>query len=310
MLRGALFRALRRAEPDGLGPEEIAAAVTAAMHLELAEFAANPEAVCRLPNLKYMRAFALAWPEPIGQQAVGQLPWGHVTVLLDKLDTRQIREWYADRAVTEGWSRNIMANHIMARAHARAGSSPSNFASALEPGDSELAQQIAKDPYIFDFLRLTSTAAERQLEQGLMDQMVRTLQELGTGFAFVGRQIHFDVGGDDFYVDLLFFHVGQLRYVVIELKAGKFLPEHAGKLQFYVALVDDRFRRPAHAPTVGILICASRNDQTVRYALRRAGSPMAVSTYTYDALPPEEQVALPGPADLTVHTPPTDGFLP
>ena len=140
--------------------------------------------------------------------------------------------------------------------------------------------------------------------------MVRTLQELGTGFAFVGRQIHFDVGGDDFYVDLLFFHVEQLRYMVVELKAGRFLPEHAGKLQFYVALVDDRLRRPAHAPTVGILICASRNDHTVRYALSRAGSPMAVSTYTYDALPPEEQVALPGPADLTVHAPPTDGFTP
>ena len=120
-------------------------------------------------NLKYMRAFALAWPEPICQQAVGQLPWGHVTVLLDKLHTRQTRDWYADRAVTEGWSRNILTNQIMARAHARAGSSPSNFASALEPGDSELAQQIAKDPYVFDFLRLTSTAAERQLEQGLMD---------------------------------------------------------------------------------------------------------------------------------------------
>ena len=117
-------------------------------------------------------------------------------------------------------------------------------------------------------------------------------------------------GGDDFYLDLLFFHVEQLRYIVVELKAGKFLPEHAGKLQFYVALVDDRLRRPAHAPTVGILICASRNDQTVRYALSRAGWPMAVSTCTYDALPPEEQVALPGPADLTVQAPPTDGSTP
>jgi predicted nuclease of restriction endonuclease-like (RecB) superfamily len=261
-------------------------------------------------NLKYMRTFAASWPDPIGQQAVGQLPWGHVTVLLDKLHDRSTRDWYAERAVAEGWSRNVLVNQIMGRAHARAGSAPSNFAAALEPGESELAQQIAKDPYVFDFLRLTSTAAERQLEQGLMDQMVRTLQELGTGFAFVGRQIHFDVGGEDFYLDLLFFHVEQLRYVVVELKAGKFIPEHAGKLQFYVALVDDRLRRQTHAPTVGILICASRNDQTVRYALSRAGSPMAVSTYTYDALPPEEKVALPGPEDLTVQAPPTDGSTP
>jgi predicted nuclease of restriction endonuclease-like (RecB) superfamily len=240
-------------------------------------------------NLNYMRTFALAWPAAVGQQAVGQLPWGHVTVLLDKLHTRQTRNWYAERAVTEGWSRNIMTNQIMARAHARAGSSPSNFTSTLAPGDSELAQQIAKDPYVFDVLRLTSMAAERQLEQGLMDQLVRTLQELGTGFAFVGRQIHFDVGGDDFYVDLLFFHVEQLRYIVVELKAGKFLPEHAGKLQFYVALVDDRLRRAAHAPTGGILICASRSDQIVRYALSRAGSPIAVSTYTYDGCLPRSR---------------------
>jgi hypothetical protein len=136
--------------------------------------------------------------------------------------------------------------------------------------------------------------------------MVQTLQELGTGFAFVGRQVHFDVNGDDFYLDLLFFHVEQLRYVVVELKAGKFMPEHAGKLQFYVALVDDRLRRPAHTLTVGILICVSRNEQTVRYALSRAGSPMAVSTYTYESLPPDEQLVLPRPADLAVE-PSTEG---
>jgi predicted nuclease of restriction endonuclease-like (RecB) superfamily len=257
-------------------------------------------------NLNYMRSFARAWPEPIFQQAVGRLPWGHITVLLGKLDDRDTRDWYAERAVVEGWSRNVLTHQIMSRAHLRAGAAPSNFATELEPADSELAQQMAKDPYVFDFLQLASPIAERQLEEGLMDQMVQTLQELGTGFAFVGRQVHFDVNGDDFYLDLLFFHVEQLRYVVVELKAGKFMPEHAGKLQFYVALVDDRLRRPAHTPTVGILICASRNEQTVRYALSRAGSPMAVSTYTYESLPPDEQLVLPRPADLAVE-PPAEG---
>lgn len=252
-------------------------------------------------NLQYMRAFAVAWPgaEPIVQQAVAGLPWGHITVLLDKLDSAESREWYASAAAKNGWSRNVLLNQIMNRTLERTGSAPSNFTAELAPADSDLARQIAKDPYVFDFLELTEDAAERDLEQALMDRIVDTLRELGTGFAFVGRQVHFDVGGDDFYLDLLFFHVEQLRYVVIELKTGKFQPEHAGQLGFYISLVDDKLRRAAHAPTVGILICGDRNDHTVRYALSRSGSPMAVSTYTYDALPLTEKDALPDADELT-----------
>ena len=252
-------------------------------------------------NLQYMRAFAVAWAgtEPIVQQAVAGLPWGHITVLLDKLDSAEGREWYAVSAVKNGWSRNLLLNQIKNRTLERTGSAPSNFIAELAPEDSDLAHQIAKDPYVFDFLELTEDAAERDLEQALMDRIVDTLRELGTGFAFVGRQVHFDVAGDDFYLDLLFFHIEQLRYVVIELKTGKFQPEHAGKLSFYVSLVDDRLRRDAHAPTVGILICGDRNDHTVRYALSRSGSPMAVSTYTYDSLPPSEKRALPDADELT-----------
>ena len=132
-----------------------------------------------------------------------------------------------------------------------------------------------------------------------MDRIVETLRELGAGFAFVGRQVHFDVGGDDFYLDLLFFHVVQLRYVVVELKTGKFQPEYAGKLGFYIAVVDDKLRLPAHNPTVGILICGSRNDHTVRYSLGQTDAPMAVSTYTYDTLPAAERNALPDEEKLT-----------
>lgn len=249
-------------------------------------------------NLQYMRGFAAAWntPDSISPQPVGKLPWGHVRVILDKLGDQETRTWYAAAAVQYGWSRNMLLNQIKNRTHERVGAAHSNFGQELTPADSDLAQQIAKDPYVFDFLNLTDDAAERDLEQALMDRIVDTLRELGSGFAFVGRQVHFDVGGDDFYLDLLFFHVEQLRYVVVELKTGKFQPEYAGKLGFYVALVDDKLKRDVHAPTVGILICGDRNHQTVRYALSRAGSPMAVATYTYDTLPDTEKKALP-PAD-------------
>lgn len=152
---------------------------------------------------------------------------------------------------------------------------------------------------MFDFLDLAGEVAERDLENALMDRLADTLRELGTGFAFVGRQVRFDVDGDEFSLDLLFFHVEQLRYVVVELKSGKFRPDYAGQLGFYVALVDDRLRRAVHAPTVGILVCSDRNEKTVRYALGGAASPMGVSTYTYDTLPPEEQRALPAAEDIT-----------
>jgi len=251
-------------------------------------------------NLQYMRAFAIAWPsEPIVQQPVAQLPWGHILVLLDKLDDPATRDWYAQAAVQHGWSRNVLMNQIMNRTQERIGSGPTNFTRQLPAAESELAQQIAKDPYVFDFLELTDEAAERDLEQSLMDRIVETLRELGAGFAFVGRQVHFDVGGDDFYLDLLFFHVVQLRYVVVELKTGKFQPEYAGKLGFYVAVVDDKLRLGTHNPTVGILLCGSRNDHTVRYALGQTGAPMAVSTYTYDTLPADERNALPDEEKLT-----------
>jgi nuclease YhcG-like protein len=170
---------------------------------------------------------------------------------------------------------------------------PSNFADRLPAADSDLARALAKDPYVFDFFGLTGQVAERELEQALMDRLQDTLMELGRGFAFVGRQVPLDVDGDEFFVDLLFFHVEQLRYVVVELKVGKFAPEYAGKLGFYVSVVDDLIAKPQHNPTVGLLLCADRNERVVRYSLGNTAQPMAVSTYTYDTLPPAEQRALP-----------------
>lgn len=252
-------------------------------------------------NLFYMRAFAAAFPDWDSNvpQAVGHLPWGHIRILLDKLDDGPSRHRYAAAAVQHGWSRNVLMNMIMNKTLERSGGAPSNFSTHLEPTDSELAQQVAKDPYSFEFLGLSGQVAERDLEQALTDRITETLTELGHGFAFVGRQVHLDVDGDDFYIDLLFFHVEQLRYFVIELKTGKFQPEYVGKLNFYVSLVDDRLKRDAHSPTVGILICGSKNDHTVRYALGRSTSPMAVAAYTYDELPAKDQNLVPAENQLT-----------
>lgn len=249
-------------------------------------------------NLFYMRGFAAAWPDPVVQQPVGQLPWGHITVLLDKLETRRDRDWYAGAAVEYGWSRNVLLNMIMNRTLERTGAAPSNFVQRLVGPDSELAQQVAKDPYNFEFLGLSGEVAERDLELALTSRITETLRELGPGFSFVGRQVHFDVDGDDYYVDMLFFHMDQNRYVVIELKTGKFQPEYAGKLNFYVALVDDMLRREHHNETIGILICGTKNDRSVRYSLGRSTSPMAVAAYTYDKLPAAEQQALPNEGHL------------
>jgi predicted nuclease of restriction endonuclease-like (RecB) superfamily len=216
-------------------------------------------------------------------------------VLLDKAETPEQRSAYASAAaaVEYGWSRNVLMNMMMNKTLERTGVAPSNFAQQRAAQDSELVQQVAKDPYNFEFLGLSGEVAERDLENALTSRITETLRELGPGFSFVGRQVHFDVDGDDFYVDLLFFHIEQSRYVVIELKTGKFQPEYAGKLDFYVALVDDVLRREHHNETIGILICGTKNDRSVRYSLGRSTSPMAVAAYTYDKLPPAEQQALP-----------------
>ena len=244
-------------------------------------------------NLTYMQTFARAWPDEVtfGQQAVAQLPWGHVTLLLDKLDDQELRDWYATKAAHHGWTRAVLTHQMGTRLHEREAAAPSNFTGALEQVDSELAQEITKDPYALEFLAVDGDASERELEQRMVDRILDTMRELGPGLAFVGRQVHFDVDGDDFYVDLLFFHVEQLRYVVIELKITKFTPADAGQLGFYVALVDDRLRiRHKHQPTIGILLVADKNDTVVRYALAGSAQPVAVSRYQ---LTPEAQKALP-----------------
>lgn len=250
-------------------------------------------------NLRYMAAAARAWPDPIGQQPVAQLPWGHITVLVDRLHHQAERDWYAAAAAEHGWSRNVLLNQIKSQLHQREGVAPSNFPARLPSADSDLAQQLTRDPYVFDFLGITAATNERDLEQGLIDSLQRTLSEFGRGFSFVGRQVHFDVDGQDFYIDLLFFHTDQLRYVVVELKIGPFEPKYTGQLGFYVSLVEDQLRKPdRHAPTVGILLCAERNDRVVRYALAGAAHPIAVADYTFATHPGNQPGPLPTATEL------------
>lgn len=191
----------------------------------------------------------------------------------------------------------MLAHQISTRLHEREAAAPSNFAGTLERRDSEQAQELTKDPYALQFLAVDSNISERELKQRLIDRILETMRELGPGFAFVGRQVHFDVDGNDFFVDLLFFHVEQLRYVVIELKTTTFDPRDAGQLGFYVAVVDDHLRiHDKHQPTVGILLVAGKNDTVVRYALASTTQPVAVSRYE---LTEDAQRALPDETVIT-----------
>lgn len=246
-------------------------------------------------NLMYMRAFAEAWPEAeIVQQAVGQLPWGHNLVLLTRLKDPKQRLAYAQSAIEHGWSRNVLNIHIETRLLERTGQAASNFAVSLPKPQSDLARESLKDPYRFDFLGLGREAGEREIESALVRHVTEFLLELGAGFAFVGRQVLLDVGGDEFFIDLLFYHLKLRCYVVIELKGGKFKPEHLGQLSFYLTAVDAQVKHPQDGPTIGLLLCKSKNKVVAEYALRNNVQPMGVSEYQLvESLPPELQTSLP-----------------
>lgn len=231
-------------------------------------------------NLQYMRTFAEAFDDPaITQQPVAQLPWGHVTVLLDKLDTDEDRVWYAAQAVAHGWSRAVLVEQISSGLRGRIGAAPSNFPARLPAVDSDLAQELVRDPYHLGFLGLAAEARERDLELALMEHLQKFLVELGNGFAFVGRQVRFEVAGDTFFIDLLFYNYVQHRFVVVELKVGRFDPSYLGQLNLYVQWVDQQMRSDLDGPTVGLLLCASRNDEVVQLALSGMAAPMAVADW-------------------------------
>ncbi len=210
---------------------------------------------------------------------ISELPWGHNVVLLESLDARAERLWYAHQATAHGWSRSMLEHWIDSDLYARQGKAITNFSTALPPAQSDLAQQIIKDPYNFDFLTLHADAAERDLEDGLLEHITRFLLELGAGFAFVGRQVHIEVDGRDFYLDLLFYHLHLRCFIVIDLKTREFDPEFAGKMNFYLSAVDDRFRGEHDQPSIGLILCKKRSRVIAEYALRRLDRPVGVAQY-------------------------------
>lgn len=248
-------------------------------------------------NLLSMKLFAEAFPcVSIAKQPVSQLPWGQIIRLIQMVKDPAARDFYIREAIAHGWSRNILEIQIQHQLHLRAGNAQNNFALTMPPADSDMAAQIFKDPYLFDFLGTADPRREAEVEQALVDHIQKFLLELGTGFAFVGRQVRLEVGAEDYPLDLLFYHLKLRRYVVIELKARAFTAGDVGQLNFYLSAVDDLLRHPDDQPTIGLILCRKKNRLVAEYALRGLDQSIAVAawqTQLTDALPAEFKSSLP-----------------
>ncbi len=253
-----------------------------------------PQAAAQLPISAQEQIMAL----PL-EELLWHIPWGHHALLLEKVKDLPTRQWYMQQILTQGWSRNILTLMIDSRLHERQGQSTNNFVTHLPAPQSDLVQQTLKDPYLFDFLTLEEPFHERELETGLIRHLEKFLLELGQGFAFVGRQYLVQVGEDDFYIDLLFYHLRLRCYIVIDLKRGKFKPEYAGKINFYCNVVDDHLRHVNDETTIGLILCQEKNAVVAEYALRGMNKPIGVSEYELTrALPDELKSSLPTIAEL------------
>jgi len=250
-----------------------------------------------LRNLKYIRQWFLFWQDEKGKQVVAQLvqiPWGHNIAIIQKCKTNDEALYYVDNILKNGISRSVLIHQIETNLYARDGKAITNFENTLPPIQSDLAKEIIKDPYNFDFLTLTKEYQEKELEDALCDNITNFLLELGSGFAFVGRQYRLNVGGDEFRIDLLFYHIKLKCYVVVELKVTEFKPEFAGKLSFYTSAIDGELKEADDNPTIGILICKSKNDIVVEYALKDINKPLGISEYELtESLPKEYKSSLP-----------------
>ncbi len=247
-----------------------------------------------------MRAFAEAWTDrAIVQATLAQIPWYHNIALMEKLKAFDERLWYALQAFEHGWSRNVLVHQIESGLYDRQGKAVTNFHRTLPAPQSDLANQLIKDPYNFEFLGLGAEMQERDLEKGLLENLRDFILELGKGFAFVGRQYPLEVGNRDYRLDLVFYHLGLRCFVVFDLKTGEFKPEFTGKMNFYLSAVDDLLRQPTDQPTIGIILCRERNEITVEYALRATNRPIGVSRYRItEALPEPLQLSLPTQQEL------------
>jgi len=255
-------------------------------------------------NLKYMRKFAKSWADrKVVQRTVAQIPWRSNLALLDKLNNQETQLWYAKKTIENGWSRNVLVMQIESQLHLRQGKATTNFELTLPPEESDMAAQIFKDPYLFDFLGTADPRNEREVEQGLIDHIQKFLLELGAGFAFVGRQMLLEVGGQDFYIDLLFYHLKLRCFVVIDLKNVPFDPGFAGKMNFYLSAVDDLLKHPDDKPSIGLLLCKSKNKLVVEYALRDIKSPIGVAeweTSLVENLPENLKGSLPSIKEIEI----------
>lgn len=253
-------------------------------------------------NLKYMAKFAQLFPDPkFVQVALAQITWYHNIALMDKVKDMDAYLWYAEQAARNGWSRNVLVHQVESGLYERQALAPkvSNFGDCLPAPQSELALQAMKDPYIFDFIPFREDMVERDIEQALVRDVTKLLLELGTGFAFLGNQYHLNVGGDDFYIDLLFYNLNLRCYVVIELKTGEFKPEYAGQLNFYLSAVDGILKKPEDAPSIGLLLCKSKNDLVAEYSLKDMSKPIGISEYRVTSrLPADLEKELPSVEDL------------
>ena len=248
-------------------------------------------------NLLFMRAFAEVYADAeIVKQLVSQLPWGHVVHLIQRVKDPEARIWYAEAAIAGGWSRSILDLQIASQSHLRQGKAVNNFALTLPPADSDMAAQVFKDPYLFDFIGTADPRREREVEQALVDHVQKFLLELGAGFAFVGRQVHLEFSSKDYYLDLLFYHLKLRCYVVVELKAVPFEPEFVGKLNMYMGAVDDLLRHSDDKPTIGLLLCKGKDRIIAEYALSGFTRPIGVADWKKqltETLPQELKGSLP-----------------
>lgn len=252
-------------------------------------------------NLVYMQTFARNFTDPqFTQQVVAQIPWGHICAILDKVEDVKERQFYIEQTIENGWSRNVLSLQIQSNLYGRKGKSINNFLQTLPSPQSDLANSIIKDPYNLEFLDIKEKILERQLEESLIKNIRDFLLELGQGFAFIGNQYHIELEGEDYYIDLLFYHVKLKCYVVIELKTGKFKPEYAGKLNFYLNLIDKKVKDNSDNATIGIILCEEKNSITVEYAIEGIIKPIGVSQFKLtETLPNKLKDFLPTPEKLT-----------
>ena len=230
------------------------------------------------------------------QQLVGQIPWGHNILIFQSVKDQKKALWYVNKTIEHGWSRNVLNIQIESQLYERQAekSKIDNFDLHLPQLESELASEVLKDPYLFDFVSVGEEAQEREIEAALVSRLPDLILELGKGFSFVGRQYHLEVGGEDFYIDLLFYHLRLRCYVAIELKAGSFKPEYVGKLNFYLTALDELVRMPQDNPSIGLILCKDRNNIVAEYSLRHIGKPIGVSRYQVsEKLPEDLKASLP-----------------